>query len=52
MIFNVFKNTIIEQNKILLKIIAEKYNLDYDTLIIKYLIPENYLPLIQDTKKK
>jgi hypothetical protein len=49
-IFNVFKNTIIEQNKLLLKIIAQKYNKDYDELITKYLIPENFLPVIEVSK--
>jgi hypothetical protein len=49
-IFNIFKNTIIEQNKLLLKIIAQKYNMDYDELITKYLIPENFLPVIEVSK--
>jgi hypothetical protein len=46
MVFNVFKNIIIEQNKALLKIIADKYDLDYDYLIKKYITPDNYLPVI------
>lgn len=46
MTFDVFKNIIIEQNKILLKLIAEKYQLDYDELLKKYLKPEYYLPVV------
>jgi hypothetical protein len=51
MVFSVFKNIIIEQNKVLLKIIAEKYNLDYEELLKKYITPDNYLPVIVQSNK-
>jgi hypothetical protein len=40
------RNIIIEQNKLFLKMIANKYNISYDMLIEKYLKPEYYLPVI------
>lgn len=46
MIFNIFKNIIIAQNKVLLKTIADEHNLDYDYLLDKYLKPAYYLPVI------
>jgi hypothetical protein len=45
-IFNMFKNIIIEQNKALLRIIADKYDIDYEYLERKYLVPANYLPVV------
>ena len=51
MIFSVFKNIIIEQNKVLLKIIADKYDLDYEELLKKYITPDNYLPVVVETNK-
>jgi predicted transcriptional regulator len=48
--FNILKNIIIEQNKILLKQVAEKSNLDYNELCEKYLQPAYYLPLIVKDK--
>lgn len=50
MVFGVFKNTIIEQNKILLKLIADKYDLDYEDLLKKYITPDNYLPVVAVNK--
>lgn len=50
MVFNVFKNIIIEQNKTLLKIIAEKYDLDYEDLLKKYITPDHYLPVVSASK--
>jgi hypothetical protein len=50
-IFNIFKNIIIEQNKKLLEIIANKYNIDHEYLISKYLKPEYYLPVILKDNK-
>jgi hypothetical protein len=50
MVFSVFKNIIIEQNKILLKIIADKYDLDYEDLLKKYMTPDNYLPVVAPNK--
>lgn len=47
MIFDMFKNVIIEQNKVLLLQIAEKFGLDYEELLQKYLTPDNYLPMLQ-----
>lgn len=52
MIFDIFKNVIIEQNKTLLKQVSDKFGLDHDALLEKYLTPENYLPIIQNTKAK
>ena len=49
MIFNIFKNVIIEQNKVLLKQISDKYNIDYDYLVEKYIDPQYYLPVIMPT---
>jgi hypothetical protein len=50
MIFDIFKNIIKEQNKALLQQIAEKYSLDYETLLLKYLTPDNYLPVLVYSK--
>ncbi len=50
--FAVIKNIIIEQNKELLKLIAKKYNLDYDMLVEKYITPTYYLPVVQKTDKQ
>ena len=50
-----FKNMIIEQNKVLLRHIAEKTGLEYSYLEEKYIRPEYYLPIIhskQLTEKK
>jgi hypothetical protein len=42
-----------EQNKVLLKRLAEELNMDYDELLIKYLKPEYYLPVVsQDATSK
>lgn len=46
MIFDMFKLIIIEQNKLLLKEISEKFDLDYNELLSKYIKPEYYLPVI------
>jgi hypothetical protein len=46
MIFDIFKNIIIEQNKVLLLQVSEKCGIDYETLLEKYLKPEYYLPVI------
>lgn len=46
--FQLIKNLIIEQNKILLQQIAKSHNLDLEELIAKYLKPEYYLPYILD----
>ena len=50
--FGVIKNVIVEQNKQLLKIIAEKYKLDYDELVNKYITPQYYLPVVKITDKQ
>ena len=50
MVFSIFKNVIIEQNKTLLKIIADKYDLEYEELLKKYITPDNYLPVIAGNK--
>lgn len=50
LIFDVFKTIIIEQNKLLLKEISRKFDLDYEDLLKKYLKPEYYLPVIERSK--
>ena len=50
MIFDIFKDTIIAQNHLLLKEIAEKFDLEYDDLVKKYITPSNYLPVILNTQ--
>lgn len=51
--FSVIKNVIMEQNKVLLKKLADEFQLDYDELESKYLKPEYYLPVVsQETKKE
>lgn len=50
--FNVIKNIIIEQNKVLLKRLADELNLDYEELIEKYLKPDFYLPVVSKEVKK
>lgn len=50
--FGVIKNVIIQQNKELLKVIAVKFNLDYQDLESKYITPQYYLPLVQKTNDK
>lgn len=47
MVFDIFKFIIIEQNKVLLKELAERFNLDYEDLLSKYIKPEYYLPVIE-----
>lgn len=50
LIFDIFKTIIIEQNKLLLKEISVKFELDYEELLQKYIKPEYYLPVIEKTK--
>jgi hypothetical protein len=50
LIFDIFKTIIIEQNKLLLKEVAKKFELDYDELLKKYIKPEYYLPVIEKSK--
>ena len=45
-IFDLFKNIIIEENKKLLKAIAAKTGLDENYLLEKYLKPSYYLPIV------
>jgi hypothetical protein len=45
-IFELFKNIIISNNKILLKDIAKETGLDEQYLIDKYLQPAYYLPIV------
>jgi hypothetical protein len=49
-IFSVFKNIIIEQNKMLLKEIAKDSGKNEKNLLDRYLRPEFYLPIITNTK--
>lgn len=51
MIFDIFKTVIIEQNKVMLKDVAKQFDLDYDTLVEKYVKPEYYLPVIINSTK-
>lgn len=46
-VFAIFKNIIIEQNKRLLEMIARDYNKNAEALESKYIKPEFYLPIIQ-----
>jgi hypothetical protein len=50
LIFDVFKTIIIEQNKLLLKELAVKFELDYEELLRKYIKPEYYLPVVEKSK--
>lgn len=50
LIFDIFKTIIIEQNKLLLKEISVKFELDYEELLQKYIKPEYYLPVIEKPK--
>lgn len=58
MTFNVFKNMIIEQNKVLLKEVSKVTGINESKLIDNYIKPEYYLPVIiktqqgQETKKE
>lgn len=47
--FDMFKNIIIEQNKILLKEIATVLGKDEETLLNTYIKPDYYLPIIIKT---
>lgn len=49
--FQMFKNIIIEQNKILIKKIALETGIDEEELLKKYLQPAYYLPIITTTPK-
>lgn len=44
--FQIFKNIIIEQNKVLIKKIAVETGVDEEELLEKYLQPAYYLPII------
>jgi hypothetical protein len=46
LVCELFRNIIIEQNKSFLKTISIKHNIEYESLIQKYLKPEYYLPVI------
>lgn len=46
--FELLKSIIIAQNKVLLQRLAERHNLDVDSLYQKYLKPDYYLPLITE----
>lgn len=48
--FQMFKNIIIEQNKILIKKVAIETGIDEKELLEKYLQPAYYLPIITNTK--
>jgi hypothetical protein len=50
-VFDIFKNIIIEQNKILLKKISEVTGIDEDHLLETYIKPEYYLPVITKSQK-
>ena len=51
-VFDIFKNVIIEQNKILLKKISEVTGIDEDHLLETYIKPEYYLPVITKSQPK
>ena len=46
MTFQLIKNVIIEQNKVFLIDLANKFKLDPDVLMKTYIKPEYYLPII------
>lgn len=51
-VFNMIKNIIIEQNKQLLRKVAQNTGLDESYLLDKYLRPEYYLPIfLKDANK-
>lgn len=50
LIFDVFKTIIIEQNKLLLRELATKFDLNYEELLKKYIKPEYYLPVVEKSK--
>lgn len=50
--FKILKQIIIEENKALLKLIADSQGLDYHRLEEKYLRPDYYLPLVVKDHKK
>lgn len=52
LIFDIFKTIIIEQNKILLKEVSRKFDLDYDELLKKYIKPEYFLPVVEKSNNK
>jgi hypothetical protein len=52
LIFDIFKTIIIEQNKLLLKEVSSKFELDYEELLKKYIRPEYYLPVIEKSNNK
>jgi hypothetical protein len=51
-VFNLFKNIIIEQNKEFLKNIAKNLNINEEELLQTYLKPEYYLPVIEKPCKE
>lgn len=46
-----FKNILVEQNKLFLKYVADKHKLDYKYLLDRYHKPEYYLPVFQSKQK-
>lgn len=44
--FDIIKNVIIQENKLLLQKIASKYKMDIDYLMDVYIKPEYYLPIV------
>lgn len=51
MTFALFKNIIIEQNKVLLKQLSKASGLDEKMLLDKYMKPDYYLPVVLESEK-
>lgn len=50
--FNIIKNIIKKQNEVLLRQIADRYGMDFNSLKDSYIRPEYYLPIVQKTRKQ
>jgi hypothetical protein len=51
-VFDFFKNIIVEQNKVFLVQVAKKLNIPEQELLETYLKPEYYLPIVEKCKAK
>jgi len=52
MIFGMIKNVIIEQNKLFLKDLCQRFKLDEDYIMRKYLTPDYYLPIVDWAQRR
>lgn len=51
MMFQMFKNVLIEQNKAFIKDLAKTFYKNEEEMMKKYLKPEYYLPMIAKSKR-